>query len=63
MEALYPVIAIGCVVLFFVSIWLFKVRLSEERDRHDPIAPGVEDESGGSVGDLALEVGLWWLFG
>jgi hypothetical protein len=63
MEALYPVIIIGCVVLFIVSVKLFSGRLSEERDRQYTYYPGVEDESGGFAADAAVEVGLWLLLG
>ena len=63
MEVLYPVIIIGCVVLFIVSVRLFTVRLSEERDRRYTYFPGVEEDNGGFATDAAVEVGLWLLLG
>jgi hypothetical protein len=63
MEALYPVIVVGCVILFIVSIRIFSNRLSEERDRRNTYYPGVEDDDGGFAADAAVEVGLWLLFG
>jgi hypothetical protein len=63
MEALYLVIIIGCVVLFIVSVKLFTVRLSGERDRRYTYYPGVEEDNGGFAADAAVEVGLWLLFG